>query len=146
MFYQPDPDDRTVHDFGFERNGHAARDGKPIRDRSPAALVFVSFQGTPGRELGRSRHAGGCVLHAGERAVHHGQALIPNAEGHPVVPGSNGGRFDQLELLTVGDTGTPDVTYGALQGPGSVDAAVRLWCNNNGGTADSLTRIHRRAR
>ena len=38
MFYQPDPDDRTVHDFGFERNGHAACDGKPIRDRSPLPL------------------------------------------------------------------------------------------------------------
>jgi len=69
MFYQPDPDDRAVHDFGFERNGHAACDDKPISDRSPTALVFVSFQGTPGRELGRGHHAGGCVLHAGERAA-----------------------------------------------------------------------------
>ena len=79
---------------------------------------------------------GAACFTRGNVRLHHGQALIPNAEGHPVVPGSNGRRFDQLELLTVGDTDTPDVTYGALQGPGSVDAAVRLWCNNNGGTAD----------
>jgi len=32
----------------------------------------------------------------GNVRLHHGQALIPNAEGHPVVPGSKGGRFDQL--------------------------------------------------
>ena len=79
---------------------------------------------------------GAACFTRGNVRLHHGQALIPNAQGHPVVPSSNGGRSDRLELLTVGDTGTPDVTYGALQGPGSVDAAVRLWCNNNGGTAD----------
>jgi len=33
MFYQHDPDDRAVHDFGSERNGQAVRDGEPIRDR-----------------------------------------------------------------------------------------------------------------
>ncbi len=84
---------------------------------------------------------GAACFTRGNVRLHHGQALIPNAEGHPVVPGSNGRRFDQLELLNVGDMDTPDVTYGALRGPGSVDAAVRLRCNNNGNYSAASGRV-----
>jgi len=62
--------------------------------------------------------------------LHGGRALLPdNTNGHPVRPGSNGTRYDDLEL-------NGPVVYGDFEGGAPDDAAVSLGCSNNGGTAD----------
>lgn len=73
---------------------------------------------------------GRSCLHANDIRLHHGHALLrDNTKGHPIKPGSNGVRYDQLVL-------NGPVVYGDFEGDAHGDAAVPLDCNNNGGTAD----------
>jgi hypothetical protein len=59
--------------------------------------------------------------------LHNGRALLPDStHGRPIRLDGKGVRYDLLEL------GNQPVLYG----DGIDDAAVSLYCNNNGGTAD----------
>jgi hypothetical protein len=72
---------------------------------------------------------GTTCLTSGEIQLRNGSALIPDDNrGHPTQPGAGGQRYDSLEEIL-------PVTFGDVEG-GQVDAAVPLYCNNNGGTAD----------
>ncbi len=74
---------------------------------------------------------GASCFRAHDIRLHNGRALLrDDTRGNPTKPGSNGVRYDDLELGRV--------TYGDFDGDGHDDAAVPLDCNNNGGTADGL--------
>jgi hypothetical protein len=73
---------------------------------------------------------GAACRRSGSIQLRNGSALIPDSKsGHIGQPNSNGPRYDGLDELS------PDVTYGDLEGSGHDEAALNLWCNNNGGTA-----------
>jgi hypothetical protein len=60
---------------------------------------------------------------------HEAVALIPNAAGQPVNPGTNGRRYFHLSMSVV--------AYGYLDAAQRVPAAAASFlCDNNGGTAD----------
>jgi len=77
---------------------------------------------------------GASCMRAGPIQLHNGQALLLDpVNGHPNVPGSNGPRYDRLELLS-------PVRYGPFERAGYDEALVSLYCNNNGGTASGALR------
>jgi hypothetical protein len=115
-------------------NGQVAGDGASLSyaAQNPTATTEQSRSGTLDLhtvDWNNVAVPGRSCLQAGDVRLHSGKALIPdNTNGHPIVPDSNGVRYDQLAV-------TGHVIYGDFEGVGLDNAAVSLNCNNNGGTA-----------